>query len=338
VDPLREPALVVSGRVVSVCRPCAGKGIDDEASGRRARCYACGNDFDAWKGAAVVVGANVRMRCPGCRTQRASTLDDLQGQLETTPPPLASAPTPPARAWRWMAGGAALLAISLAGWVSPTPMKAVAAQVLPTTSDESDEIVDDRPWRQVPRETQKVTPLPGEELPPPEEKEAPFPRAPRFTPSDGVVHPLALGRLVVPNGPTGRFGANRPGDRPAECGEGHCGVDLRADEGTVVLAVRAGTVVTARSEDRGRGGRFVKIAHNDGSATYYFHLDRLRPDLVSGSRVEAGDPIATLGRTGVSFAPTHLHFAMTIRDDAGREIYVDPLPMVESAEVAPLVE
>ena len=39
------------------------------------------------------------------------------------------------------------------------------------------------------------------------------------------------------------FGATRPGQRPAECGRGHCGVDLFDARGTTVHAVADGQVV-----------------------------------------------------------------------------------------------
>jgi murein DD-endopeptidase MepM/ murein hydrolase activator NlpD len=288
----------------------------------------------------------IRQRCPGC--SRATTVDDLPGEI-VAPPAAPAVHAPLSRpAWRYLAGGGVLLGLSLAGWLSPTPATVSpftilsVAQASTNEVDERNEIVDDNPVRSVPRE---APPLLG--MVPTVEgitrataastRERPFPAAPSFFPAGEVVHPVAVGDRIVPSGATGRFGAERHGDRPSECGSGHCGIDLRAEEGTVILAVRAGTVITARSDENGSGGRFIKLTHADGTSTYYFHLEQIRPGLTAGMEVTAGEPIATLGRTGVTQSPTHLHFAMTVRDADGHELYVDPLPMIETAEIAPAI-
>src|SRR5262249_34886622 len=53
------------------------------------------------------------------------------------------------------------------------------------------------------------------------------------------VHPLAGTRWLPANDST-YFGAPRPGFRPAECGRGHCGLDLGNTRGTVVHAIADG--------------------------------------------------------------------------------------------------
>jgi murein DD-endopeptidase MepM/ murein hydrolase activator NlpD len=348
VDALREKARVVGGRVVVVCRPCIGEGIDTASTERRVRCFTCDGEFEARLAKPVVVGGLVRLRCPRCST-RASTIDDCRGEVTAPPPaPAFLPPAPSSPAWRYVAGGGVLLALSLAGWLSPTPATVSPFSILSVAqassaedgrSDESDEIVDDRAVRAVPREAPQL-PIQlastAERITRTSANNAtarPFPPAPVFLAADGVIHPVVAEEQILPSGATGRFGADRPGDRPEECGSGHCGIDLRAPDGTLILAVRAGVVTIARADEHGSGGRYVKINHDDGTATYYFHLDQLRPGLTAGMEVAAGDPIATLGRTGVTQSPTHLHFAMTVTDEAGRERYVDPLPMIASAHV-----
>jgi murein DD-endopeptidase MepM/ murein hydrolase activator NlpD len=69
------------------------------------------------------------------------------------------------------------------------------------------------------------------------------------------------------------------------------------------------------------------VDHGDVS-TLYFHLDAIRADLATGTRVVAGETLATLGRTGVQTSPTHLHFAVLV-DGA----YVDPLRLLRRARV-----
>lgn len=69
------------------------------------------------------------------------------------------------------------------------------------------------------------------------------------------------------------------------------------------------------------------MRHDDGTLTKYFHLDAF--SVRNGQRVEAGQQIGTMGRTGNTPAQgdTHLHFEMW-RD--GRQ--VDPLPHLQGAE------
>ncbi|MFJ3877285.1 M23 family metallopeptidase [Streptomyces sp. NPDC090077] len=83
----------------------------------------------------------------------------------------------------------------------------------------------------------------------------------------------------------------------------HTGIDFHADEGSIVHAVGAGTVVEA-----GWGGAYgnnVVIRHNDGTYTQYGHL--LSLSVSAGQTVGAGQQIGLSGSTGNSSGP-HLHF------------------------------
>ncbi|MEJ7602595.1 MAG: carboxypeptidase regulatory-like domain-containing protein [Kofleriaceae bacterium] len=146
------------------------------------------------------------------------------------------------------------------------------------------------------------------------------------------VHPLA-GQRTLPAFDSSRFGSSRPGARPAECGGGHCGLDLGAKKGTIIHAAADGEIALAFTEIRGEAGRYVAIDHGDGVRTFYMHMDELRSGLEIGQRIRAGDPIGTVGSTGFSSAP-HLHFAIT-QEQAGRTWYMDPEPIIRHAVVLP---
>lgn len=141
------------------------------------------------------------------------------------------------------------------------------------------------------------------------------------------VHPLEERQL--PPWANNKFGASRSGDRPAECGAGHCGVDLYywrpgADKnygrGRPVFAVADGKVVAARYST-GVAGKFVWVDHG-GWRSHYVHLDSYNVGV--GDKVRKGQQIGTLGRTGIKTDPAHLHFALS---RSGK--YYDPEPSLK---------
>jgi hypothetical protein len=142
-------------------------------------------------------------------------------------------------------------------------------------------------------------------------------------------HPLA-GRRRLPGKGDRVFGAGRDGGRP-ECGGGHCGVDIGNSIGEVVHAASAGRVVRVVNEHDRKGGRYVKLEHAGGYASYYFHLDRVHPAMVAGIEVAAGEPVGTMGQSGIRFGRPHLHFAVTRLLAGGGETFVDPEPMLRRA-------
>lgn len=85
----------------------------------------------------------------------------------------------------------------------------------------------------------------------------------------------------------------------------HAGIDIPAPQGTKVLAAADGEVTAVGEHPR--LGRFVRIAHADGSYSLYGHLQRWTTK--PGTAVRAGDRIGLVGSTGRSTGP-HLDFSI----------------------------
>jgi murein DD-endopeptidase MepM/ murein hydrolase activator NlpD len=152
---------------------------------------------------------------------------------------------------------------------------------------------------------------------------------------DVWIHPLAGPRRHLPEADTRRFGAAREGMRPEECMGGHCGVDIGTVRGDIVMAVHDGVVERVERDPevgghRGNEGRFIRINHKGGTVvSSYIHLDGIREDLKPGIPVKAGEPVGTVGDTGVKHSGPHLHFAISVRPSAdGPELFIDPEPML----------
>jgi murein DD-endopeptidase MepM/ murein hydrolase activator NlpD len=149
---------------------------------------------------------------------------------------------------------------------------------------------------------------------------------------DAWVHPLAGPVRRMPRADSRVFGAVRPGDRPAECRNGHCGVDLGGEIwGEHVHAVHDGVVdFVQRNANPDRGGEFVRLSHNEGTVfTWYFHLAAIPRALERGMSVKSGDVIGLLGDTGVKESAPHLHFAISVRPGKEwPERYMDPEPLI----------
>ena len=101
----------------------------------------------------------------------------------------------------------------------------------------------------------------------------------------------------------------------------HAGVDIRAELGTPVLAAAAGVVIRSGTEPG--YGRVIKIEHDGGFVTVYAH--NTENIVALGDRVSAGDPIATVGRTGRASAH-HLHFEIWRNGRIYNPLYLLPLP------------
>jgi len=86
----------------------------------------------------------------------------------------------------------------------------------------------------------------------------------------------------------------------------HCGIDIGAVEGTPILAVQDGRVVSAG--DAGAYGLCVVVEGEDGYQSRYAHCSSL--SVSAGQEVKQGDVIAAVGSTGTSTG-AHLHLEVT---------------------------
>ncbi len=99
---------------------------------------------------------------------------------------------------------------------------------------------------------------------------------------------------------TNNWGDDRPG------GRAHKGIDLMGARGTPVQAIEDGVVMGASWHRQ--GGRQIYIrADSTGDVYYYAHLQTWEKWIWTGTRVEAGDVIGTLGSSGNADSP-HVHF------------------------------
>ncbi|MDH3628128.1 MAG: M23 family metallopeptidase [Acidobacteriota bacterium] len=121
--------------------------------------------------------------------------------------------------------------------------------------------------------------------------------------------PIAEGPFVrpVPGEPTSIFGLRRFfNDAPRSP---HPGLDLRAAEGTGVIASGDARVVLA--QDLYYSGNTVILDHGGGLFTLYAHLSKLQ--VKEDDAVEAGQRVGLSGSTGRVTGP-HLHWGAKIGD------------------------
>ena len=112
---------------------------------------------------------------------------------------------------------------------------------------------------------------------------------------------------------TSRFGLRRDPRYNRE--EFHSGIDIKARLGDKVFAAAAGTV-TFSGRQQGFG-KVIIIDHGERISTVYGHLSRCAVQV--GARVDGGDVIGIVGRTG-NATGIHLHFEIRKADTA-----LDPL-------------
>lgn len=103
----------------------------------------------------------------------------------------------------------------------------------------------------------------------------------------------------------------------------HTGVDIAADEGTIIVAAYNGVV-----RDTGYGskkGNYVLMEHSDGTKTLYCHCSEILVD--EGTVIRAGESIALVGSTGWSTGP-HLHFEIHNKNGWS----TDPLEVIKEKD------
>lgn len=86
----------------------------------------------------------------------------------------------------------------------------------------------------------------------------------------------------------------------------HYGVDIVAEENTLIRAAADGFVVLSEYSDN--NGWVIGIATEGDIVTFYKHNSRLLKDV--GSYVYAGEPIAVIGNSGENSSGMHLHFEL----------------------------
>ena len=87
----------------------------------------------------------------------------------------------------------------------------------------------------------------------------------------------------------------------------HLGVDYAAPTGSSVVAVAAGTVVSASYS--GGGGNMVHLTHAGGFETYYLHLSSFGPGVHAGAHIPQGALVGRVGMTGSATGP-HLDYRL----------------------------
>ena len=83
----------------------------------------------------------------------------------------------------------------------------------------------------------------------------------------------------------------------------HAGIDIPAERGTAITAAFSGVVKEAGFDET--RGNYLILDHGDGLTTLYGHCQEVQAE--EGDTVEAGEPIALIGATGMATGP-HLHF------------------------------
>lgn len=99
----------------------------------------------------------------------------------------------------------------------------------------------------------------------------------------------------------------------------HKGIDLRAKEGTPVMAMNRGVVRIARTYRN--YGKVMVVDHGLGLMTFYLHLSKIKAN--EGELVQQGQVIGLSGQTGYALSP-HLHLSVRINNNS-----IDPLKFME---------
>ncbi len=129
----------------------------------------------------------------------------------------------------------------------------------------------------------------------------------QYTLSIPIVPPMQNGSL------TSGFGVRVSPINGEE--EFHSGIDLVAPQGSEIVAVADGIVEVSGFDSI--GGHYVKILHDNGFESGYYHLDSRSVEI--GEAIKAGETLGIIGTTGQSTG-VHLHMTFTLDG-----MKVDPL-------------
>jgi hypothetical protein len=109
----------------------------------------------------------------------------------------------------------------------------------------------------------------------------------------------------------------------------HLGNDIWADEGTPVVATVAGRLTLTGFSDY--SGNKVTIVDDCGWYHFYAHLQSIAPGMMDGVRVQAGDVVGAVGKTGTaSNGVVHLHYS--IYPDGNYDAGINPWPALHAVE------
>lgn len=105
----------------------------------------------------------------------------------------------------------------------------------------------------------------------------------------------------------------------------HNALDVKAPQGTAVLATTDGVVIKLFQSNRG-GITLYQLDPSGRYAYYYAHLMRYEDGVAEGKQLRRGDVIAYVGDTGNAGAGNyHLHFAITKLTSQGKWSGGDPI-------------
>jgi murein DD-endopeptidase MepM/ murein hydrolase activator NlpD len=138
--------------------------------------------------------------------------------------------------------------------------------------------------------------------------------------------PVLRFALPVPGPLTAGFGLRRYFNGQARAP--HSGIDIAAPEGSPISAPAPGIVV--ETGDYFFNGNTVFIDHGQGFVTMYNHLRTI--SVKPGTRVQTGDKIGEVGRTGRVTGP-HLHWTVSLNNAR-----VDPMLFLNADAHAALVK
>jgi len=100
----------------------------------------------------------------------------------------------------------------------------------------------------------------------------------------------------------------------------HLGTDFAAPTGTPIMASGSGRVI--HRDRKGGYGHTVIIQHSNQYRTLYAHMSRYGEGISNGSRVEQGQIIGYVGRSGMATGP-HLHYEFMVNGNHSNPMTVD---------------